>query len=117
MEPARLPSEEEFSIPPFATEDDYDRILSKDDLRKHLQKIGRMTETPKTPANIDRLMDDVLSQLKVIEHRMSDTNTPRTRIRSSENEIKAVSKLCSVSQKFENGQISFLFEPHQNEIL
>lgn len=94
LEPKRLPSEEDIIIPPYATESEHNRILSRADLKKEFDKISKRKRVTnkKSQGSIDKLMDNVLSQLKKLQNQQEiNDESPRTKMLISEKEIKAVS--------------------------
>lgn len=95
MEPERLPSAESIVIPPYATESEHAELLSRADLHKEFNWMAKRRTFPANDKaynrNIDKVMEDVLNQLRAIENKMTDGQSPRTKMMNSEREIRAVS--------------------------
>lgn len=86
----RLPSEEDIIVPPFATDEEFNKMATREELRNEKVTGTKTVVTNQEKPDVDKLMDDVLGQLKQIESKRAETKTPRTQMKASESEIKAV---------------------------
>lgn len=76
---------------PFDTSEEYNKILSRKDISPQLQKmIKKRSPVAKKNVDIEKLINDVIGQLKNIQTDEAEKLTPRSKSKASENEIKSV---------------------------
>lgn len=86
--------EDTISSAPFATDDNYRKIPSRDELKQqlntYLNEKTSLTSVVPQNNNLDTLIRDVVKQIKDLECKSKDNASPRAEIEEAEQRIKMV---------------------------
>lgn len=76
---------------PFDTDPEYDRMASRKELVKQIDKMISDSGGPAEKVDVQKMIDEVVSQLKSLESSCEEVRSPRTEIEKAGRQIQAVS--------------------------
>ncbi|XP_063925548.1 leucine-rich repeat-containing protein 27-like isoform X1 [Zophobas morio] len=79
--------------PPYATDPQYQTILSREDLNKEIDKMVQHNKTPPKKPDIEKLISDLVSQLKDMEATYGALESPRSEIESAGAQITKIMEM------------------------
>lgn len=80
------------SNPPFATDPQYDSIVSRQDMEKELDRMIQNHKKQPNKEEIDKMISDLVEQLKDMEATYTGIQSPRTEIEAAGSQIKKVTQ-------------------------
>lgn len=81
---------------PYDTNPDYERMPSRSDLAKDVEKIvKKRRNVPKKNCDLQKLINELISQLKALEVANETNQTPNSEIEKNEKEIQTV-RCCTI---------------------
>lgn len=93
MEPTRPPKTKSPSDVPYDTDPAYNTMLSRLELTNQIDRMIKNTSNPSKSPNIHKLINEVVSQLKLLESGYNEVESPRTEIENAKQQIQSVRRL------------------------
>lgn len=75
---------------PYGTDPAYDMMLSRQQLSEQIDRVIKDTGTPTEKVDIQKLIAEVVSQLKSLETSCMEVQSPRTEIENAGRQIQTV---------------------------
>ncbi|XP_064211318.1 leucine-rich repeat-containing protein 27 isoform X2 [Tribolium castaneum] len=87
VEPKRMTNQEYKSKAPYATDPQFDAILSRQDMEREIDRMIQKNKKPKKE-DVDKLISDLVGQLKDMEASYAGFKSPRSEIEAAGSQIK-----------------------------
>lgn len=96
MEPPRPSNLDKILEVPYDTDPDYNTMLSREELSKQIDRMITKSKKPNSKIDIQKLIDEVVGQLRAMESSCTEVKSPRTEIENAGRQIQTVSRYLSI---------------------
>lgn len=79
---------------PYDTDPNYDTMLSREEMVGNVDRMVKFKKEPAKKVDIQQMLNEFASQLKALELKAEDKQSPRTEIDNAGRQIQMVSKIA-----------------------